>query len=171
MPMPIREYKRLWCKQCQEWQLFEFNADELICCECKNTHQKTLLNDLPEEKIAEQRNRYIDSKKKSMNELMKEIFMTPEARYIKEFAHMFSKPGTEISIIESDAGQSIIDEEKRRKRIEEIQKIEEEKEIVKRFIFKYKSFQRNDLCPCGSGKKFKKCCLKETLDLSKKYNL
>ena len=26
-------------------------------------------------------------------------------------------------------------------------------------LFGYKHIGRNDLCPCGSGKKFKKCCL------------
>jgi len=27
-----------------------------------------------------------------------------------------------------------------------------------------KKIGRNDPCPCGSGKKYKKCCLKKSLD-------
>ena len=30
-----------------------------------------------------------------------------------------------------------------------------------RFMEEHKSIGRNDPCPCGSGKKFKKCCLLE----------
>jgi uncharacterized protein YecA (UPF0149 family) len=26
-------------------------------------------------------------------------------------------------------------------------------------MFKSRSIGRNELCPCGSGKKFKKCCI------------
>lgn len=29
----------------------------------------------------------------------------------------------------------------------------------KAFEAKYKGINRNETCPCGSGKKFKKCCL------------
>lgn len=32
--------------------------------------------------------------------------------------------------------------------------------IMKPYVRGYKKVQRNDLCPCGSGKKYKNCCLK-----------
>lgn len=28
------------------------------------------------------------------------------------------------------------------------------------------TIRRNDRCPCGSGKKFKKCCMNKDIDLS-----
>ena len=37
---------------------------------------------------------------------------------------------------------------------------EEQKEIDK-----YKNIKRNDLCPCGSGKKYKKCCLNKEIKI------
>ena len=33
--------------------------------------------------------------------------------------------------------------------------------IKKRPTLKYTGIGRNELCPCGSGKKFKKCCINE----------
>jgi len=33
----------------------------------------------------------------------------------------------------------------------------------------YRNLGRNDKCPCGSGKKFKKCCMVEKKEGSKHY--
>ena len=35
------------------------------------------------------------------------------------------------------------------------------------WINKYKNIRPNDPCPCGSGKKFKKCCMYKLNDMEK----
>jgi uncharacterized protein YecA (UPF0149 family) len=173
--MPTRELKRLWCKKCNDWELFEQqypNWTDWFCQKCETVHEKTLLSEIPEEKLIEQRKRFIEWNQKSMNKFMGEI-MRPEQRNLKELVHMFSPPGSdfETEIIESDAGQNQIDEEKRKKRAEKIQKELEEKEQVKKDLIKFKGANRNDTCPCGSGIKYKKCCLNKVTEQMIKYNL
>jgi len=174
--MPVREYKRLWCKTCNDWELFEQhypNWKEWFCKKCEKVHEPVLLSEIPEEKIIEQRKRYIEWNHSSMGKFMGEMMMTQEQRNLKELVHMFSPPGSdfETEIIESDAGQHAIDDEKRRKRAEEMAKYREEKEQIKQNLLKFKGIQRNDSCPCGSGKKYKKCCLEETEKKLIEYNL
>jgi hypothetical protein len=174
--MPIKEYKRLWCKKCNDWELFEQqypNPSEWFCKECENAYEEILLSEIPEEKLEEQRKRYIKGNRSPFDRFTEEIFMSAEERNVRELVHMFSPPGSdwETEIIESDAGQRAIDQEKRKKREEEITKEIEEKEKVKQELFKYKEIQRNDHCACGSGKKYKKCCLERVIFLLLKYNL
>jgi uncharacterized protein YchJ len=174
--MPTKELKRLWCKKCNDWELFEQqypNCTDWFCQKCETIHEKTLLSEIPEEKLIEQRKRYVEYNHKSANKFMGEMMMSPEQRNIKELVHMFSPPGSdwETEIIESDAGQHQIDDEARRKRAEKIQKEAEEKEQVKRELIKFKGVNRNDTCPCGSGKKYKKCCLNKVEEQLLKYNL
>jgi len=64
----------------------------------------------------------------------------------------FNEPEIEEVLIESDAGL---------KREEEIIKQKQE-EIVKEMkeeLDKFKNVGRNEICLCGSNKKYKKCCL------------
>ncbi|HPI82626.1 MAG TPA: SEC-C metal-binding domain-containing protein, partial [Candidatus Paceibacterota bacterium] len=77
----------------------------------------------------------------------------------------------EVIITESDAGQHAIDEQRRKKRAEEMAKYREEKEKMKEYLIKYKGIQRNETCPCGSGKKYKKCCLQDVEKKLQEYNL
>lgn len=174
--MPIREYKRLWCKKCNDWELFEQqypNPSEWFCKECESVHEKVFLSEIPEEKLIEQRERYKEKQKGSYTKYFEDIMSSPQERNMKELVHMFSPPGSdwETEIIESDAGQNTIDAEKRKKRGEERVKKVEEKEKVRQDLFKYKGIQRNDLCACNSGKKYKKCCLEKVDSLLLKYNL
>ena len=174
--MPTRELKRLWCKKCNDWELFEQqypNWQDWFCKKCESKKEKVLLSEIPEEKLIEQRKRYIEWNHKSVNQFMGEMMMSPEQRNLKELVHMFSPPGSdwETEIIESDAGQHAIDEAKKKKREEERAKETEEKEKVKQDLLKYKGIQRNDLCACESGKKYKKCCLEKVNSLLLKYNL
>jgi hypothetical protein len=174
--MPIREYKRLWCKKCNDWELFEQqypNPKELFCNECETVYANILLSEIPEEKLIEQRERYNEKQKESYTKLFGDFMSSPEQRNIKELAHMFSPPGSdwETEIIESDAGQHTINEAKRKKREEEINARIEEKEKVKQYLLKFKKIKRNDSCPCESGKKYKKCCLEKVNFLLLQYNL
>ena len=97
--MPTREYRRLWCKHCQNWELFEQhypNWEDWFCKKCENVHEKTLLSEIPEELILEQRKRYIEWNTKETNKLFGDLMMTPEDHALKEFLHMFSKPGESL---------------------------------------------------------------------------
>jgi len=69
------------------------------------------------------------------------------------YATMGSIPSVErdLEIIESDGGYKAI-EENRNKVLEEA-RVKREKAVA------YKNLGRNDVCLCGSGKKYKKCCL------------
>lgn len=50
------------------------------------------------------------------------------------------------------------------RKIQEYQETIDEEEEKKAEAEKFKGTQRNDLCPCGSGEKYKKCCLKVNLN-------
>ena len=152
--MPTRTLYRTWCTTCQDWELFEFDwfhreigDNEKTCKECGNPADKSVkLGDIPKEKIAEQRLRYKNYRKQQFHKTMN-IFtmmgMNPNGMF-NDF------PQTDI--IENDAGQEAIDAERRRLEQEEKQRRKDE-------VAKYHGLGRNDNCRCGSGKKYKKCCL------------
>ena len=156
--MPTIEYKRVWCLKCQDWKLHKQyypNWDDWFCEDCETKHESTFLKDIPEEKILEQRERYKESERESMDKILGE-FMNPNLHFLRE---MFSEPGSDVRIIEADAGQVAIDkkikEKEAKKRMERHEKrIQDEAEIKK-----YKDLRRNDKCICGSSLKYKKCCL------------
>lgn len=146
--MPTRFLKRIWCKTCNNFTLHEFNKN--TCNDCSTEYTSILLKDIPKEKLFEQRERY----KKSNN-----VFSIYEkiAGFSQNMS-MFDPPGSDIEIRESDAGQKSIDEANKRKREKELEErhIKRQEEI--KLARKFKDLGRNDICLCGSGKKFKKCC-------------
>lgn len=174
--MPTIEYKRLWCKKCKDWELFEvsWGSDKTLKCkECGTVHEPAKLSEIPSEKIIEQRDRYNKSQSDSMNKMLGRMMMSPEESNLREMMHMFSSPGSshDVEIIEADAGQIELNRIEREKRQEAAIKRAAEKEEARIELSKYKNIQRNDLCPCGSGKKYKKCHLLDNNLLSEKYNL
>ena len=152
--MPQIIMQRLWCKSCADWKLFDKNIgdEELKCYTCKTDHVNTLLSEIPEEKLLEQRKRYKEEKSRQFREtmgLMNMMGLNPR----------MSIPGiSEIDrILESDAGQITID------------KLREEQRKVARQtalddIAAHKHLGRNDKCPCVENvtlnRKYKQCCLK-----------
>ena len=91
--MPVREYKRLWCKTCNDWELFEQhypNWKEWFCKKCENVHEPVLISEIPEEKVLEQRKRYVEWNHKSMGKFMNEMMMSSEERNVRDFLHMMS---------------------------------------------------------------------------------
>jgi len=175
-------YYRLWCKECQDWKLFDRKKLEIevpegkedyeyTCRECGTPHVDILLGDIPKEKLEEQRARYNTKRKGQYTTLMREFTMDPEARQVKELLDMFGPPASSTDIYESDAGQKKLDEIAQMKRQREI----EEKEARKREIINecvpFKNMARNDQCACGSGKKYKKCCMDKIEGYLLKYNL
>jgi len=150
--MPTRVLQRIWCKSCNDFTLHSKGFEDKItrCNDCKTEYTEVYLKDIPRDKILEQRERY-KAYKANKGIVSKYLSMFQSSNPFKE--------KFETEIIESDAGQKSIDEE-RRKRIDEqyeerkrLKKLQEEEEL------KYKGVGRNDDCPCGSGKKYKKCCL------------
>ena len=156
--MPTREYKRIWCKTCNEFELhsrksYKDEDKDLICRECGTIYTDVFLKDIPEEKIIEQRKRYKESERKSM-----EKFLSGSYLFGNPLTDLFKEPGYDTHITESDAGQRAIDEakaEERRAKWAERQRIRDEERAEEK---KFRGLGRNDICLCGSGKKYKKCC-------------
>jgi hypothetical protein len=168
--MPTREYKRLWCKKCSDWRLHEQNypnTTDWFCTKCESPHEKTLLSEIPDDKILEQRKRYSEWRKKRMDGLFGSYLLTG----FNVFSDMSCRSWHDDSITESDAGQEKIDDDER-KRKEEERIAREEKRYEKALeIKKYKGLSRNDICICGSGLKYKKCCLTKIRKDEQDYNL
>ncbi len=142
--------KRFWCVVCQEWELFDkdFSFNEvlppLFCTKCKTPiDENVTLGDIPKDKILEQRQRYKEYRKNS-NIMKLGLYMYLGVHNISDLSERKRK------IIEHDAGLLAI--EKERSRIEKERRQELYAERAK-----YAKVQRNQICPCGSGKKFKHC--------------
>ena len=153
---------REWCTNCNNWEIFDFisgeelqklsdkeNAEKrnvLYCTSCntKLTDRNISIKNIPESKILEQRYRYKNYKIQSLAHFMggakTDFFDSPKKL-----------------IVESDAG---LENEAREK-----EAINREKLIqynkTKEELQKFKHCERNDPCLCGSGKKFKKCHLRQ----------
>ena len=155
--MPSIEYKRVWCKKCQDWELHSHvypNWKDWFCKVCSTKHEKVMLSEIPEEKIFEQRERYKKQKSISYNKVF-DMLCNPSMYGI---GGPFSEE-REVNITEADAGQKYIDAKHNERIKEERRKIREQKEKDREEVKKYKDLGRNDFCVCGSGKKYKKCCL------------
>lgn len=102
----------------------------------------TPLDEIPIEKVEEQRRRYKDKK------------MVGVMNAIGFASHGFQFGGgsSNDNIVEDDAGQFLLDQaaKEERERIRDARKTHEEK---------FRHVGRNEPCLCGSGLKFKKCCI------------
>lgn len=159
-------YSRAWCKHCNDWTLFENakESDDYFCKDCNNVFETYLLSDVPDDKIIEQRERYIESKRKDWDETFK--MLQPGYSEMRMAIDMFSPPKSKIVIIEADAGQKAIDKQKREERERAYQKKREEREKQRKEYEAYSQLGRNDKCICGSGLKYKKCCLHKFQNMS-----
>ena len=79
---------------------------------------------------------------------------------------LVSHPENKRCIIEFQEDENIPEEEKYKKldefikmKIDSLQNFEIKTKIERRRNLKIQKVGRNDSCPCGSGKKFKKCCI------------
>lgn len=147
--MPTQpSFRRLWCVNCQEWELFDkdFSFNDLLtplfCAKCKTQiDENVTLGDIPKEKILEQRQRYKENRKNS-NRMALGLLMSLGMNSVSGLS--------ERRIVEHDAG--LLEIEKERSRIEQ-----EKRQELYAERAKYVKVQRNQICPCGSGKKFKHC--------------
>jgi hypothetical protein len=155
--MPTRTLYRTWCTTCQDWELFEFDwfhreieDNGKTCRTCNNPLESgTKIGDIPKEKLAEQRLRYKNYKKRQFQQTMNIFSM------IGMGGNGMFNDFPQTDIIENDAGQEAIDTERRR-----IEKEERDNENQRQAELKakFRGIGRNELCRCGSGKKYKKCC-------------
>lgn len=153
--MPDIPYYRQWCTTCKDYTLFSPKLGETMeCTTCDSKHEEVELSEIPKDKAQEQRKRYTQEVEKSFN--MSRLLLGSS----NPLDSMMGEGGwQERRVIEADAGQKEIDEVYRKEAQKEYvirQKIRAEKlEEAKKF----KTLLRNDPCACGSGVKYKKCCL------------
>lgn len=151
-------YRRIWCKECNDFTIHEIQKDEKLNCNfCGTEYTEVYLKDIPEDKLEEQRDRYrLQERKKLMN--LYSGFLNP-------YTDIFRPPISKHVVLESDAGQKEIDERKRRERAKRLAEYRERQEKKKKLQEKFKNVHRNDKCLCGSGKKYKHCCLQQIRSL------
>jgi len=132
---------RLWCKKCNNFTLHknvkkENSEEEIkVCIDCNTEYTDVVLEDIPLEKLKEQRQRYKAWVAREYKKNLIKLFLASEKNKKR---NKITFKEDEEQIYESDIGQRIIDEE----------------------IKKYSKLGRNDICICGSGLKYKKCCWK-----------
>lgn len=145
--MPTHTLRRIWCTKCNEFELHysDFNSKKLICKECDTVYTDVFLKDIPFEKIKEQRRRYKEYKKSQHAKLFSNIMFSID-----------TLGNTEI--IESDAGQAELDKIERAERDKRYEERMKQREIERAEEKKFRHLQRNDICLCGSGLKYKNCC-------------
>jgi hypothetical protein len=151
---------RYWCNTCKDFTLQRPHHPEeephCTCTICNSLNISYKLSDVPEEKIKEQRARYSAMKKNNFIELTNaylSVASNPFVGLFNEVHDPFPK------IIEDDAGQKVIDEKLKKLKDEEWERIKEAKMALRQEYLSYKTLGRNDKCKCGSGNKYKQCCL------------
>ncbi len=166
--MPERYLQRQWCKKCQSCELFEEKGlfakkenpgeSHWSCIECGTKFEPYKLSEVPKEKIKEQRERYKVWKKEQFEKMFGSYldFGRSNRNFIND---MFSAPGSRTHVTEADAGQKYIDDQIKKEREAEYEKRRAAKEALEKEYEAYRKSGRNDKCLCGSGKKYKHCCL------------
>ena len=157
MPTPL-PVKRTWCKTCQDFTIHKTringtDSDKFSstnCETCDTDFQPYYLSEVPVDKKESQQNRYKEYKTQEFKGMMN-YFQHMGATDSK---YMFGSDGPQshTNIKEDDAGQEDIWEAERQER-------EAKRNAEIEFKARYRGAQRNEKCPCGSGLKYKKCCL------------
>lgn len=152
MPSPTNKY-RTYCKSCTDFTLHTLKSKEdLICDFCKTKATDYKLSEVAPELIQAQRKRYKVAKINRLGGIYGAFMRGVGIEAI------MSLEDTHQRIVECDAGQDKIDKLAKLKREEE-KNLEREKYAD--YLANYKHLGRNDMCSCGSGKKYKHCHLKE----------
>jgi hypothetical protein len=168
--MPSTIKKRTWCTTCQEFELFESHltshetiiidsegseikkTSKTTCDTCGNEYVPYSLSEVPEEKILEQRERYRQMKKTEFIKMLSAYQDMSRSNILADMMREVSDKPVGYTVREDDAGQEAIDTAERAARdAQRLANIE--------FKEQFRGAQRNDKCRCGSGNKYKKCCL------------
>lgn len=173
---PTQLYRN-WCKTCNDFTLHErifedevnhprykpslvFENHSADVCDCGTSFTPYYLSDCDEEKVLTQRERYKKAKSYKAAERLGNI----GALYMSQpnfFSSVIPKKGLDdITVHETDAGlkEIIAKEKEERIRI---------KGIMLEELSRFSKVNRNDECLCGSGLKYKKCCLQKHLSWKK----
>jgi uncharacterized protein YecA (UPF0149 family) len=164
MQREIYKYRH-WCPDCNEWTVFEekgkFAEEIKVCKVCGLEHQKVKLSTIPKEKVQEQRERYKTQQRNDFVDIYSSFMDGSFANRGNILYDLLTESPVEmkVRIVEADAGQRAIDDAEKVKRQQEQEKMLAERRQQREWKAQYKELGRNDKCICGSGKKYKKCCL------------
>jgi len=137
---------------------------EKSCRVCGTVTTEYNLSDVPEEKIQEQRKRYNEYKKEHNSFISFLNVLSSPTR--SPISGLFDEDwDSKYEIIETDAGQKAIDDEEFRIRNNKMIELREKQRLLEEEYKKFKHLGRNDRCACGSGKKYKQCCINKFKDL------
>lgn len=156
--MPQINYYRLWCKTCNEYTLHlrDWEKPKHTCRECKSVFIETPLTEIPEQKIKEQRERWSKANgAQAKSVMLKSLILGGRVAT----ANIFGEVGSDFKVHECDAGLEDIKRANREARIRESVVQDEIRRQRREEAKRYAHLGRNDTCICGSGKKYKKCCL------------
>jgi uncharacterized protein YecA (UPF0149 family) len=147
----------MWCKQCQDYTLFNTpiqigKSSEPQCRVCQKEFEEHYLSEVPEAKIMEQRERYKLSERQSKE-------LSSYLKILQASNNHFSQEWEKPTIYETDAGQKRIDAIEYNKKVEKHNALVDARNKLREEAIKYNKLGRNDTCLCGTGLKFKKCCL------------
>jgi uncharacterized protein YchJ len=163
--MPNFENKlyRLFCKKCQDFtlhiviykdetnhesylpELFKEENDHASICKCGHHYETVMVSEIPKDKLTEQRERFKKQRQQRFNEQFN-IFSAFGG------SSFFAPVESKTRVIESDAGLEHEEKILEERRMEKVRLLNIE-------IERFKHVQRNDVCLCGSGLKYKKCCI------------
>ncbi len=150
--MPTRTYIRFWCTKCNDFTLYK-TCDDKSCKECGTVINEYNTADVPAEKIMQQRKRYSESKGNFMDVYLKAL------NPMQQFEEVFSENIGKVEIIEDDAGQKSIDDKRQKETLREIEQQRIERQNQRAEAARHAKLGRNDICICGSKKKYKHCCM------------
>jgi len=169
---------RQWCKKCEEFTLHQsvlqtevdhpkyslcsFEKDFATICECGNQYSTVMAIDIPVEKREEQIARYKKSQSMMIGDHLEH--MTILAMGVNEEDALNDVKKDPIVIIESDAGYV------EAMRIQHEKNMAQKHEFNMRYAEIYSKLGRNDKCGCGSGIKYKKCCMDSQNQLRRYFN-
>lgn len=144
----------------------QFKESTLKCKECSNVFKPTSLEEIPEDKITEQQERYKAYRKKSNN--IGDLLVRGVGPKLDFFNENWDE---ETEIVECDAGyhKILVKEEEARKA--KAQKRQQERKRAWDEMKPFLELGRNRPCACESGKKYKKCCMHRIEDLRRKYRV
>ena len=162
--MPDIPLYREWCASCQDYTehdtKFPSSENNMKCVDCDTECKEVALSDIPIEKVEEQRKRYKMAEEEQISMIGKLFSHHPTLLSMSMFSAIPNR-----RIIETDAGQKDIDAENIRINLQKSKKRAEQREKDLEAAKKFEKLNRNDPCACGSGIKYKKCCLNKVRKL------
>lgn len=138
---------RTYCKTCQD---FTIHSAEYNCEVCDTKFTSYFVSEVDESKLELQRERYLKRRSQKWGGLYGAFLRGNGIQAMMDMGEVV------YDLTECDAGQKEIEEERKQIRQQRKKQLDEIKEEYSLF---YAKTNRNDLCPCGSNLKFKKCHL------------